>query len=76
MWYFQISNDLGTIIYSIGNGAISLNSKPMILAQTMLHTMNVAVKHSFNHESLGISDKVISAQKVYKYKEDYIKGSF
>ena len=65
MWYFQISNDFGSILYSQGEGIIPISSTPMLLAQSMLHSMNVAIKHSFYDESMGIAENVITAQKIY-----------
>jgi len=69
---------MGSLLYSQGCEVISLNSNPVVLAQSMLHTMNLAVKHSANDDNIIVGKNVISAQKHFIYNKEsiYFNGGF
>ena len=72
MWYFQITNDMGKVLYSVGSGILPETSKSLKLVQSMLHTMNLAIKHSTNDECSMQSENVISVLKQFVYNNENI----
>ena len=72
MWYFQISNDMGKVLYSQGSGILPEASKPLKIVQSMFHTMNLAIKHSINDGCSIQSENVIAALKHFAYNNENI----
>lgn len=67
---FQISNDLGNILYTQGAGILPATEKAMGLGQTTLHTMSVAVKYSKFIKALEIGKNFISSQKIFSFNDN------
>lgn len=63
---------MGKVLYSQGSGILPETSKSLKLVQSMLHTMNLAIKHSTNDECSMISENVISALKHFAYNNENI----
>lgn len=70
MWYFQVSNDLGNILYSQGSGVLSSSEKAFGLGKTMMHTLNVATKYCKTSQAIQIGEEFISAQKIFSFKNE------
>lgn len=70
MWYFQVSNDLGNILYNQGSGVLNSSEKALGLGQTMLHTLNVATKYCKTSQAIQIGEEFISAQKIFSFKNE------
>lgn len=58
MWYLQITDDIGNTLVALaekGQDSSPVPEKAVQMAQSMCHSMNLAVKHSLNEEALIVT---------------------